>query len=406
MIAVWWRLGGIAIWWQLGSDLVATWQWFDNDLVATWRLLGHHQTAVPAPHQIAKQISQMPNLGDAKYSAASLSHPTAPRTSSLYVVFRSDQCRQQIYGVPSPQPLSRGIITRMAFGFGVGDIIALTTMIVKTIEDIHDAPEELQDLAERVELVEITLESTHEKLPHNAPARNMSNIVRLKDRVKEVLSTIKHIVIKFRDNEGRVSPFHRVMYSVGDKREIAKLVVKLGERTKNLTDFLLVQTWDSTNQIRPLIEQVLTQTRQDQELAKDQSRRKDKIAPCGPGSQKETDIQTTGSNQIDQVQAVLDHILQTERPSDSTLLPDQEDVSVEKEIMVQLEQAGIGSTFTKALIEVINKQRKQLSHAEDFDPISYTGGRNSLEDPKGWIMVIDSYNEGNIETSDLALRLY
>lgn len=281
----------------------------------------------------------------------------------------------------------------MAFGFGVGDIIALTTMIVKTIEDIHDAPEELQDLAERVELVEITLESTHEKLPHNAPARNMSNIVRLKDRVKEVLSTIKQIVIKYRDNEGRVNPFHRVMYSVGDKREVVKLVVKLGERTKNLTDFLLVQTWDSTNQIRPLIEQVLIQTRSDQELAKDQSRRKDEIATCGPGSQKETDIQTTGCNQVDQVQAVLDHILQTERSSDSTLLPDQEDVSIEKETVVHLGQAGIGD----------QQAAKAAFPSRKFDPISYTAGRNSLEDPKGWIMVIDSYNEGNIETSDLAL---
>ena len=265
-----------------------------------------------------------------------------------------------------------------AFGFGVGDIIALTTMIVKTVEDIHDAPEELQDLAERVEIVEMTLESTHEKLPHNAPARNISNVVRLKDRVKEVLSTMNNIVIKYRVNEGRVNPFHRVMYSVWDKREIAKLVVKLEERTANLTNFLLVQTWDSNNHIRPLIEQILTQTRQDQEPA---------------------NIQMTGSDQIDQVQAVLDHVLQTERLSDPTLLPDQEDVSIEKEIVVQLEQAGIGSTFTKALIEVINKQRKQLSHAEDIDPISYTGGRNRLEDPKGWIMVVDSYNEGNTEAS-------
>ena len=285
----------------------------------------------------------------------------------------------------------------MAFGFGVGDIIALTTMIVKTVEDIHDAPEELQDLAERVEFVEITLESVHEKLSHNAPAQNFSNIVRLKDRVKQVLSTIKNIVVKFRDNEGRVNPFHMVKYSFWDKREIASLVVKLEERTNNLTDFLLVQTWDSTNQLRPLIEQVLIQIRQDPELARDQSLAKDKNA-AHSGSQKKSDIQTNGSDQIDQVQAVLDRVLQTERPSDSTLLPDQEDLSIETEIVVQLEQAGIESAFTKALIEKINKQRKQFSHTEDIDPISYSGGRTRSEDPKGWIMVVDSYNEGKNET--------
>ena len=264
----------------------------------------------------------------------------------------------------------------MAFGFGIGDIIALTTMIVKTVEDIHDAPEELQDLAERVEIVEGILESIHEKLPHNAPARNMMSIVRLKNRVKEVLTTMKDIVIKYRDNEGGVKFLHKVIYSVWDKGEIAKLVNKLEERTKNLTDFLLMQIWDINNQIRPLIEQILTQTSQGHEPANSQN---------------------ASSDQIDQVQAVLDHILQAERLSNPTLLPDQEDVSIEKEIVVQLEHAGVGSTFTKTLVERINKQRMQLSHTEDIDPISYTGGRNRLEDPKGWIMVIDSYNEGNSE---------
>lgn len=293
----------------------------------------------------------------------------------------------------------------MAFGFGVGDIIALTTMIIKTVEDIHDAPEELQDLAERVEVVEMILESTHEKLPQNAPASNMSNIVRLKNRVKDVLSTMKNIVVNYRDSEGRVNPFHRAKY-IWDKRGIADLLVKLEGRTRNLTDFLIMQTWDSTNQIPRLIEQVLAQTRQDQNFAKDQHRTKEKTAVYSVGSQKKTDIQTTGSDQADQVQAVLDHILQTQRRSDSTLLADQEDVSIEKEIEIQLKQAGIGPTFTSSLIEVINKQRKQFSHAEDIDPMSYTGGRNRLEDPKGWIMVVDSYNEGNTNTPDLLSSIH
>ena len=267
------------------------------------------------------------------------------------------------------------------FGFGVGDIIALTTIIVKAVEDIHDAPEELQDLAERVAIVDNILESTHEKLPYNAPARNMRNIVRLKDRVKEVLNIMKDIVTRYRDSEGRVNLFHKVIYSVRDKGEIAKLVIKLEERTKNLTDFLLVQIWDTNNLIRPLIEQILIQTRQDQEPA---------------------NVQNTASGQIDQVQAVFDHILQNERSSDATLLPDQEDVFIEKEIVIQLEQAGVESTFTKALLEKIEKQRKQLSHAEDIDPISFTGDINRLENPKGWIMVIDRHNEGGTKASGLS----
>ena len=250
-------------------------------------------------------------------------------------------------------------------GFGVGDIIALTTIIVKTVDDIHDAPEVLQELAEQVDTVERTLECIHENLSRNAPTPNMLNIVRLKDRVKEVLNTMKDIVIKYRDNQGGVNFLHKVIYSVWDKGDIAKLVIKLEGRMKNLTDFLLVQ--------------ILAQTRQDQ----------------GPAN-----IQNTDSDQVDQMQAVLNRVLQNDRLSDPTLLPDQEDVSIEKEIVVQMEQAGVRSTFIQALVERINKQRKQLFHTEDIDPISYTGGKNRLGDPKGWIMVIDSYNQGNTEPFD------
>ena len=67
----------------------------------------------------------------------------------------------------------------MAFGFGVSDILELTKIIVTAIENIHDAPTELQELAERVESVESNLESIS-KLPSNAAAGNTQNIIRLK----------------------------------------------------------------------------------------------------------------------------------------------------------------------------------------------------------------------------------
>lgn len=65
-------------------------------------------------------------------------------------------------------------------------------------------------------------------------------------------------MIKYRDNEGRVSPFNRVKYSVWDKPGIGDLVVKLEERTDDLTTFLIVQLLRLTNQIRRLVDQVLT----------------------------------------------------------------------------------------------------------------------------------------------------
>ena len=265
----------------------------------------------------------------------------------------------------------------MAFGFGVGDIVLVANIIIKTIEDIHDAPEELQEVNDRVRSVAITLESIDE-LPYDEAVgntQNMQNILALKDRVNEVLVKIQDIVIKYRDNKGRVNALNRVKFGFWDKSEVADLVVKLRDRTDNLTTFLIVQTWRSTNQIQRLVE--------------------DSNAARRSGSQDGTNNQTTVSDRIDQVQAVLEHILQSERPSDPTLLRDQGNVSIEREIETQLGQAGIESTFTKALIDVIKKQRKRLAHPEDIDPISYTGGRNRLEVPKGWIMVVDSYNEGN-----------
>ena len=286
----------------------------------------------------------------------------------------------------------------MAFGFGVGDIIVLTNLLVTTIGDIHDAPKELQELADRVESIEATLESIDE-LPHNAAVQIMRNMARLKERVKQVLRKMHDIVIKYRNSKDRVNPFNRVMYGVWDKREMGELVVKLGERTDDLTTFLIMQTWRLTNQIRPLIDQVLTYTRQEQERGKEQKPAEDTNAARHPSPPKGADVQATASNQIDQVQIVLERILQTERPNDPTLLSNQEDISVEREIEIQLGQAGIGAPFTKALIDVINKQRKELAHPEDIDPISYTGGKNRLEVPKGWIMVVDSYNEGNTRKS-------
>ncbi|MCJ1405055.1 hypothetical protein MMC11_008281 [Xylographa trunciseda] len=57
--------------------------------------------------------------------------------------------------------------------------------------------------------------------------------------------------------------------------------------------------------------------------------------------------------------------------------------------------AGVSAEITKALVEEISKQRRQLAHPEDIDPISYTGGQSRVGVPKGWIMAVDSYHEGN-----------
>ena len=282
----------------------------------------------------------------------------------------------------------------MAFGFGVGDILMLTNMIINAVTDIHDAPKELRELAERVDLVDATLESIGEMVFSQAvgSARNMRSMTRLKERVKEVLDKMCNIVIKYRDNEGRVNPFNRVVYGFWDKRGIGELVIELAKRTDDLTTFITVQTWRLTNQIRPLVERVLAG--QEHERANEQRPGENRVAARRP---EDTNTHNTVSDQTDQVQAVLDRVLQTERPNTSTLPAGQEDVSIEREIEIQLGQVGIRAPVIKALIEVINTQRNQFAHPEDIDPNSYTAGRGQVEVPKGWIMVIDSYNEGKHE---------
>ena len=163
-----------------------------------------------------------------------------------------------------------------------------------------------------------------------------------------------------------------------------------------------MQTWSLTKELRPLIDQILANTRQEQELARDPSPSETENAIRPPGSQDTTNNQTTASKRIDQVQAVLNHVLENEGPSDPDLLPEHEDVSLERELEIQLQKQGIESEATKALLEVIDRKRKQLAHSEDIDPISYTAGRNQLEGPKGWIMVVDNYNEGNSENLNRA----
>ena len=98
--------------------------------------------------------------------------------------------------------------------FGVSDIVALTTTIVKRIEDIHDASAKLQGLAQRVFLMEKTL------LSHNVPSRDMSNIVGMKDMINEVLSTIKDIATKYRDGEAGSSRSTRSSIASGIKEEL------------------------------------------------------------------------------------------------------------------------------------------------------------------------------------------
>lgn len=88
----------------------------------------------------------------------------------------------------------------MSFGFGVGDILMVTRIIVATISNIRGTPTELQELAERVESVELNLQSIN-RLPSDAAAGNTQNTLRLVKRISEVLGKIRDVVIKYENTE-------------------------------------------------------------------------------------------------------------------------------------------------------------------------------------------------------------
>ena len=152
--------------------------------------------------------------------------------------------------------------------------------------------------------------------------------------------------------------------------------------------------------MRPQIDEIFTSARQDDERIRNKSPAQDTSAACHPDSSGNPNNPFPVSNQIELVQSVLELVLHSEEPSNAGLPPDREDVFIEREIGKKLRQAGIEAKFTKALIDVISKQRRRLAHPEDIDPISYTGGRDRLETLKGWIMVVHNFNE------DKAMNLY
>ena len=243
----------------------------------------------------------------------------------------------------------------MASGFGVSDVLALTKFIVTTIEDIHNAPTELQELADRVMLVESNLQSIN-KLPSKAAAGNTEKIKRLVKRIDKVLSKIRDVVIKYKNTDGWKKAIFTAKYGIWDKGEIDDLVDKLEQGTRDLTDSLVIQNLLMTDQLRSQIDQIFRSVCQEQQLMKNQSPAQDTNAAFRPKSSKQSNDPSLNSNQIDLVQSVLECVLHSKQPSNVALPPNEEDVSIEREIEVRLGQAGIEAKFTEALISIINNK--------------------------------------------------
>ena len=262
---------------------------------------------------------------------------------------------------------SRDIIRTMSFGFGVGDILQLTEIIVTTISNIRDAPTELRELGERIDLVDLNLQSIN-NIPPTAVEGNTQNTRKLVDRITKVLNEIKDIVDKYGNTDGWKKAFSRAKYGI----------------------------------LRPQIDQIFSSIRQEQESTKDdESPSQDTDATVHQISSEALSDGTRVPNQSDLAQSVLERVIHSDQPSDVASPSNHESASIEREIEIQLEQAGIEPKFTKALMDIIDKQRRRLAHPEDIDPLSFIGGKNKLENAKGWILVVDDLNEGIKRNLDL-----
>lgn len=281
----------------------------------------------------------------------------------------------------------------MAFGFGVSDVLQLTKFIITAIEDIHDAPTELQELAERVESVEANLHSIN-KLPNNLAADHAQNISRLVRRINETLSQIRDIVTKYSHTDGFKSAWKRAKFGVWEKGGVGELVEKLEQRTCDLTNAVVIQVLLVTNQMRPQVDQIFAAVCQQQETVGKPGLGQSTSSVMGPKPSNDLSRPFLPPTQMNLVQSVLEHVLHSDQSSNTGSSSNQEDTSIEKVIETEFGRAGIESDSTKAFVDSINKQRKQLAHPEDIDPISTIGGKKRLETPKGWIMVVDSFNEG------------
>ena len=277
----------------------------------------------------------------------------------------------------------------MAFGFGVGDILAVTKIIVNAIRDIHDAPTELQEIAERVETVDLNLQSIN-RFPSVSATGNEANIERLVNRVKEVLEEIKDIVVKYGDTRGWGHAFARTRYGVWEKDSVGNLVEQLEQRTRDLSFSILVQVSFVTNQMRPQIDQILTAIQRQQREGIDYSISQDTQSGSSGRQLAEADKVCLKQSQLDQIQSILERILLSGERNNLITSSSREESSKEQQKDAQVGE-NVGAKLSAGIPD---ESQTWMPHPEDTDPISYLGGKNRLEIPKGWIMVVDKFNEG------------
>lgn len=199
---------------------------------------------------------------------------------------------------------------------------------------------------------------------------------------------MRKIVEKYKN----ASVFDRAKYLLSSKSTLSNLDFKLSQQIQDLTTLITILNFMLTSQLQPLIEKVLE--KQDEAAEREEKRWATVDAGNSLGLSGKSTASESVPKRVHRVQTALNSVLES-KPSDNTI-SQPKDGLVQKDIELRLNQAGLSTADISALIRMISQQREKLTHPEDIHATSGARGRQRLNGPTGWIMVVDSYNSGTI----------
>lgn len=207
----------------------------------------------------------------------------------------------------------------------------------------------------------------------------------------ETLSEMQKIIVKYKD----ASVIERAKYLLSSKNALSTLDFKLSQQIHDLTTLITILNGLLTSQLQPLIEKVLE--KQDEASEKEEKRWAAASVGETSGLSGHSKAPENVPEKVHRVQTALNSVLES-KPSDSAT-PQQNDSLVQNDVEMQLGQAGLSTTDISALIKMIGQQGRKLTHPEDIDATSGAGGKQRLNGPSGWIMVVDNHNSGTMIVS-------
>ena len=127
----------------------------------------------------------------------------------------------------------------MSFGFGVGDIMAISTLAANVISAYKDAPNDYKHIAEEVKSLEIVINTAAQHFQHNTTPSNdkWRDCQEILKGCHSVLTDLNSLIEKYNSlaPANKNQAFQRVMLGTED---IATLRARLTSNTTLLSSFI------------------------------------------------------------------------------------------------------------------------------------------------------------------------